>query len=216
MPNSNNVTGQVVEALLHLDSRRVRSLLADLPSASDGLYSLEEVVVPALEYIGRAWQEGRIALSQVYMAGRMCEAAISEVLPPNRQSPEDGPRLAIGVLEDHHALGKRMVKSVLHSAGFQPVDYGQGLRSSELTDMAVRDEIDLLLISCLMLASAVRVEEVVAGLRRAGSPAAVVVGGAPFRLDPGLWKEVGAQAMGGNSTDAVGLVQSWVRGPAWA
>jgi trimethylamine corrinoid protein len=139
-----------------------------------------------------------------------------EVHPPDRSSPGDRPRLAIGVLQDHHALGKRLVKSALHSAGYRPLDYGQGLTGPELADLAVRDEIDLLLISCLMLNSAVRVEEVLAGLRRAGSPAAVVVGGAPFRLDPGLWKEVGAQAMGVNCTDAVGMVAAWSEDRPWA
>ena len=204
------ISRQFVDALLRLDSDVVETLLADLLPQQDGLAPLEDVVVPALEHLGRAWEEGNVSLSQVYMAGRMCEKAVTKMLPADRVRRGEGSRLAIGVLEDHHALGKRMVASALHSSGYEALDYGHGLRPEDFVEMAVRDEIDLLLISCLMLASAVKVEEVVAGLRKAGSPALVVVGGAPFRLEPGLWRTVGAQATGRNSAEAVRIVQTLV------
>ncbi|MBF0249091.1 MAG: cobalamin-binding protein, partial [Alphaproteobacteria bacterium] len=34
----------------------------------------------------------------------------------------------------------------------------------------------------------------------------IFVGGAPFRFDTQLWREVGADAMGFSATDAVGLI----------
>jgi methanogenic corrinoid protein MtbC1 len=210
MQNIDEITQQFVDTLLGLDARRVCALLTELKSGGDGLLPLELVVVPALERIGRAWEEGRVSLSQVYMAGRICEQAMAEMLPADRPSPANQPRLAIGVLLDYHALGKRMVNSALHSAGFHLLDYGHGLRPAQLVEMALRDRIDMLLISCLMLASALRAGEVVTGLRQAGSQTAVVVGGAPFRLEPELWKKVGAQAMGRNSVEAVKIVQSWM------
>jgi methylmalonyl-CoA mutase cobalamin-binding domain/chain len=216
MPNIHEITRQLVEALLRLDSAGVNALLAGLTPREGGPFSLDDVVVPALEQIGQAWEEGRVALSQVYMAGRICERALSEVLPADRPLRGGRPRLAIGVLQDHHALGKRMVKSALHSAGYHVLDFGHGRTAAELVELALRDEIDVLLISCLMLASAVQAAKVVDGLRRAGSSALVVLGGAPFRLSPQLWREVGASAMGRNSADAVGIVQTLAEGKTWA
>ena len=123
-------------------------------------------MVPALESLGRDWERGLASLSQVYMAGRICEQIMSEMLPAGQPSFHSGPRLAIGVLEDHHALGKRMVLSSLHSAGYHVQDYGCGRRAAELVEMALRDQVDVLLVSCLMLASAVHSGEVGGGFAR--------------------------------------------------
>lgn len=209
-------TKNLVDALLRVDSRGAGALIASVPHENADGPAMEDMVVLALEFIGQGWEKGRFSLSQVYMAGRICERAMSEATPQGHAPGDDGPRLAIGVLEDHHALGKRMVLSALRSTGHRLKDYGHGRKASELVEMALRDQIDVLLISCLMLASAVRVGEVVEGLRRVGSRAVVVVGGAPFRLAPQLWKEVGAQAMGRNSAQAVNIIHNLLEEPTWA
>lgn len=203
---------QFMDALLRLDSAEAGLILARARGGKEGLALLDEIVVPALERIGSSWEEGKVALSQVYMAGRICEEILGELAPAAPVAPGQQPRLAIAVLEDHHALGKRMVKSALRAAGHQVADYGAGCRAAQLVELALRDRIEVLLVSCLMLASAVRVRDVVEGLRQAGSQTAVVVGGAPFRLDRQLWREVGAQAMGVSSVEAVSIVQSMTGG----
>lgn len=170
---------------------------------------MEQVMVPVLEEIGLAWEKGGVSLSQVYMAGKICESVVDQHLLKQGEAKKDGPRLAIAVLADHHALGKRMVKSALHSAGYKMLDYGHGCQSRDLCEYVVRDKVDILMISCLMLASALKVEDLVTRLQDAGSNASVVVGGAPFRLEPSLYKKLGAKAMGRNSAEAVGIVQSW-------
>jgi methanogenic corrinoid protein MtbC1 len=57
-----------------------------------------------------------------------------------------------------------------------------------------------------MLRSALRVKKVKQLLEQAGSPAKIIVGGAPFRFDPLLWEEVGADAMGANASEAIKAV----------
>jgi methanogenic corrinoid protein MtbC1 len=191
-------------------------LLNNLSSHGGDLSAVEDVVIPALEYIGLAWEEGRISLSQVYMAGQICERVVEEVLLTTCSSQyEHHPRIAIGVIEDYHALGKRMVISALRSSGYNLLDYGHGLKAADLVEKTLRDHVDILLISCLMLTSAMRVKDVMEGLEKAGSQAVVVVGGAPFRLAPRLWKEVGAQLLGRSSGEAVGIVQMLTESRIW-
>ncbi|MFH1059563.1 MAG: cobalamin-dependent protein [Pseudomonadota bacterium] len=196
-----------ISALLKLDTAQVAAMLGELQAQGDGLASIEALVVPALERIGVDWEEGRLALSQVYMAGKICEDAVAGLLPGNAAHRPEQPRLAIAVVQDHHALGKRIVSSALRAAGYDLLDYGHGLHPQDLVEKARRDQVDVLLVSCLMVSAALRIREVIAGLERAGSHTQVVVGGAPFRLDPLLWQEIGAQARGVNATDAVGIVR---------
>jgi hypothetical protein len=42
---------------------------------------IERVVAPALEHLGLEWEAGTVALSQIYMGGRLCEDLVNELLP---------------------------------------------------------------------------------------------------------------------------------------
>jgi methanogenic corrinoid protein MtbC1 len=123
---------------------------------------------------------------------------------PGRRRP---PRIAIAVLEDHHTLGKRIVYSVLRSGGYSVTDYGSGLTVDQLVDDVVWDRIQILLISTLMLPAALRAKDAIARIREQLPKTRVIVGGAPFLFDPGLWKEVGADAMGHAASETLEIVK---------
>lgn len=191
-------------ALLAVDREAVSaavtaSLRADPPGTV-----LDGLLVPALERVGAAFEAGKASLSQVYMAGRIVEDLVAGLMPPERAAA--GPRVAVAVLEDRHVLGKRMVLAHLRAAGADVRDLGDGLSARELATRAVAEGAAVVMVSTLMLRSALAVADVVAALRADGSRARVVVGGAPFRLDPDLWRHVGADACGRSAADAPDLI----------
>lgn len=205
------VTREFEEALLRLD-RSAASAVLQRAGGPDRVVALEQIVCEALERVGAGWERGEVALSQVYMAGRICEELIDQVLPPGAPERKDQPRMAVAVLEDHHALGKRIVYACLRAAGFELADYGQGLTPEDLLARVRRDGIELLLVSTLMLPAALRVGELVRRVREERLPVRVVVGGAPFLFDEQLWREVGADAMGRNAAEAIALAQRFSGG----
>jgi methanogenic corrinoid protein MtbC1 len=83
-------------------------------------------------------------------------------------------------------------------------------------DEAVRrageDHLRILLISTLMLPSALHVRDLVARLKSASPDVKVVVGGAPFLFDPELWREVRADAMGRSASDASAIIEKLTGG----
>jgi methanogenic corrinoid protein MtbC1 len=174
--------------------------------------AIEAVLVPALDRLGDRWGAGSASLSQVYMAGRYAER-LSDELMPAATPPADALRVGVAVLEDQHLLGKRMVLAHLRAAGLVPIDLGDGLSPATLSARAVAQRIDVLLVSTLMLRAALAVKELVGLLRQQGSAARVVVGGAPFRLDPELWKTTGADACGLVAADAPRLALALGRRP---
>jgi len=209
-----NLAGLVVEfeqALLSLDRLRARSVLMSAPDGATAIELADRVAGPALERVGAGWEEGRVALSQVYMSGRICEELIAEILPPDSPDRRDRPKMAIVVLQDHHLLGKRIVHSALRAAGFEVSDYGR-LDAAELVERVRADDLRILLISTLMLNSALRVKEVRRRLDQAGLAVKIIVGGAPFRFDTYLWRDVGADAMGYTATDAIALINQFTGG----
>jgi len=156
-----------------------------------------------------AWEAGNVALSQVYMSGRFCEELVERVLPPSDPDRKHQPRSAIVVLSDYHMLGKRIVYSVMRASGFELFDYGR-MDVDELVERALADKVRVLMISVLILPSALNVREVCARLKAADAGIKVIVGGAPFHFDAQLWQEVGADAMGHSAADAVSIVGRWM------
>jgi len=170
---------------------------------------LEKLIIPALERIGEGWKQGRVALSQVYMSGRICEELVDTILPPGDPARKDQQNIAITTLEDYHLLGKRIIYSALRASGFELRDYGR----TEVDELCLRikdDRIRVLLISTLMLPSALRVKDLRVRLKElipgTGDHVKIIVGGAPFRFDDQLWREIGADAVGGNAFDAVNII----------
>lgn len=199
-------------ALLAMDRVGARSALTAATGAGSLMAVTEGVVAPALERIGDAWAGGDIALAQLYMAGRIAEEVVTAILPATYSDPSRPPAIAIAVLEDHHALGKRLVLSSLRASGHTVTDYGHGVPVDTVLERCRRERPRILLLSTLMLPSALAVRRVVDGLARLDPHPVVVVGGAPFRLDAELWREVGADAMGLDSSDAVALVDRFLGG----
>lgn len=196
------------QALASLDKVRADALFQAALKESPPIQVVERLMVPALEYIGQEWHDGNIALSQIYMGGRFCEDLVERVLPPSDPARKNQPPSAIVVLNDYHLLGKRIVYAVMRASGFELFDYGR-MDVAQLTERVQADGVEVLMISVLMLPSALKVREVREAL---GSDIKILVGGAPFLFDEELWREVGADAMGRHAADAVRTVQNWMGG----
>ncbi len=201
-------------ALLSLDRAEVGATFAAIagPDTIDRVTLADSVIAPALLSIGQAWDEGSAALSQVYMAGRLVEEALERHLPAAPPRP-GAPRIGVAVLEDHHSLGKRIVCAVLNSAGYDVRDLGSGLDAVTLVDRALEQQVDLLMVSVLMLNRALRVSLVRQQLsERDAHHVTLVVGGAPFVHDPELYRRVGADRCGRSAADALRIAAAYEGG----
>lgn len=203
---------EMQNALLAVDRVKAGRIVKETCKAGSPFVCLETLLVPALEEVGRRWESGDVALSQVYMSGRICEEIVEAMLPKGDPRRIDQPKMAIAVLEDHHTLGKRIVISVLRAGGFEVTDYGQGVTAEDLAKQVTRDNVKILLISTLMLPAALRAKVAITLIKKDLPGTKVIVGGAPFTFDSQLWKEVGADAMGHTASDTLALVKGMTGG----
>jgi len=206
-----NIVSLLEKALLSLDKQRLNDLISKVNVKESSIDIIEKYLVPALEKIGIGWQKGSVALSQIYMSGRICEEIVEKILPAKSPDRKNQPTMAIAVLEDYHLLGKRIVYSVLRSSGFELIDYGRK-NVNDLINHAIEDNVMILLISTLMLPSALRIKEVRKKFNQLNKNIKIIVGGAPFIFDTELWKEVDADAMGINASESVKLISNIVGG----
>ncbi|MBI2416486.1 MAG: cobalamin B12-binding domain-containing protein [Ignavibacteriales bacterium] len=191
-------------ALLLVDRSEVERIFIESLEMGSPIQIATELVTKALERIGCAWEQGNLSLSQVYMSGILCEELIDKILPPMSLERRNRPQIAIAVFEDFHVLGKRIIYSTLRATGFELMDLGSGLNAKAIIEKVAENNIKILLLSVLMLPSALKIKHLIEQL--SNSDVKIIVGGAPFRLDKELWKEVGAYAMGKDSSEAITIV----------
>lgn len=204
------IAEQFEHALVTVDRVSAQQMLQDAFQQSGYTDTIDRVLTPALEHIGEQWESGQIALSQVYMSGVICEELVSGQIPQQIPDHSGLPSMAIVTFEDYHALGKRLVSSILHAHGLPVKDFGVGIHTETLVRMVKEHGTKVLLISTLMFPSALHVADVREQLELAGYEVKIVVGGAPFRFDDQLWQQVGADAMGRTAADAVKIIKQLV------
>jgi methanogenic corrinoid protein MtbC1 len=206
-----DLVNDFMKALLSLDRLKTKEMLREYTHQTTPINFVENIVVVALERIGKEWQKGNIALSQVYMGGRICEDLVDEILPPDAPDRKGQPRMAICVLSDHHKLGKTIVYSLLRASGFDLLDFGT-MEVDELVERVKKEKIKILLISVLMLPSALKIKKVKERFADQELDVKIIVGGAPFRLDNQLWQEVGADAMCDTASESVSTINKIIGG----
>ncbi len=199
-----------LEALLSSDRIRAADIAGQACPTAETLPDLEELISHSLERIGEDWETGACALAQIYMAGIICEEILAQAPIAQERIPHPFPRMAIGVLMDHHSLGKKLVLSVIRATGYEILDFGCGLSVEELVERTLAEKVEVLLVSTLMYPSALRIRLVRERLGQVGCHPFLIVGGAPFRLDRDLWRRVGADADGGNATGIVDVLRETV------
>jgi len=195
-----------VEALLSVDRRAAQRIFERARAEATVIDVVEGLIVPALETVGDDWQQGAASLSQVYMGARICHTLVESAMLPQEAVRDVQPRLAVAVLGDGHSLGKQLVLLSLRSGGYRVLDLGAQRTPEELVAACVEHDIQILFISVLMLPAALRVAELRAALADAGRLTKLVVGGAPFRFDANLWREVGADSFGYSASHATRIV----------
>jgi methanogenic corrinoid protein MtbC1 len=107
-------------------------------------------------------------------------------------------------------MGKRIIYATLRANGIELLDLGGGLTAEKIVDIVQKENIKILLLSVLMLPSAMRMKTLIQKLE--DKDVKVVVGGAPFRFDEALVEEIGAHYYGKDSAEALEIVNSLMEG----
>ncbi len=201
----------MTEALIDLDVDRVKTIFTSLFKGNIGsIEGNESILIEAQKQIGDLWEKGDLALSQVYMAGKICDNLISEIVSSEPPSQSKVMPIYTVVLEDFHVLGEKMLISILRMAGYTVIDYGYGISSDSLIQSIKKDKCEILMVSTLMLHSALKIKQLKDKLIELHLNTKLIVGGAPFNIDPMLWKTVGADATASTASKSIELLQQFM------
>jgi methanogenic corrinoid protein MtbC1 len=176
-----------------------------------------DVVMPSLEMMVTSISETFDAnLAQHFMAAQIAEHVTDEMIAKFRQAPELRGHVVIGTSPgDFHGLGKRIVTGCLRSNMIGVIDLGLNVEAERFVDEAVDKNCQVIAVSSMMVHTAMA-EGGCRGVRRLlrerhlENRIKIIVGGAPYRHDPELYKQVGADAFAANGIAAGGIVRQLI------
>ncbi len=199
-----------LRAMLDIDSRQATRIIEE--ALDDGI-SARDVIIKildvAMNQLGELQAEKQVVLAQVYMAAQMAEAALNRLLPLLDTKPTTYGTIVLGnILGDNHALGRKTVGIFLRVAGYEVHDLGISVPLEKFVTTAKETNAEIIGISALLLHTAKQIKGLRPMLEADGlDHVKLLVGGAPFNLDPGLYRRLGADATAPNAADAVRVVR---------
>jgi 5-methyltetrahydrofolate--homocysteine methyltransferase len=181
--------------------KRVEAALENSASPMEIIQRLREGV----DIVGRKYQAQEYFLSELIMVGVMAEEAIGLLRPRLAASSTDMPgRIVIGTVKgDIHDIGKKLVSTMLMSAGFDIVDIGVDVPAEDFITAAKNNNPKIVAMSCLLTNAMDEMGRVVAALDNAGlrSSLRVLIGGRPISEE--FAQEIGADGYGADAVEAV-------------
>lgn len=156
------------------------SIAEQLVKKNDPLEVVNTQIIPALDIVGKGFENKTVFLPQLLMSADAAKMAFESVKAALSSSDrtEKGTIILATVKGDIHDIGKNIVKVLLSNYGFNVIDLGKDVPPEKIRDCAVENSIKLVGLSALMTTTVPSMEETIKLLRKDCPGTKVVVGGA--------------------------------------
>ena len=187
---------------------RAAAVTAELLKTEDSMKIVNEEIIPALDTVGKGFEEGRIYLPGLLLSAETARVAFEAIKSSmTAASVKRSLSIVIATVKgDVHDIGKNIVKLLLENYGFNVTDLGKDVPSCEIVRAAKELRADVVALSALMTTTVPAMEETVRMLRAELPSAKVIVGGAVLNED--YAKKIGADFYGKDAMAAVRYAES--------
>ena len=186
----------------------------ELIKTVEPLTIINEQMVPALDSVGKGYEEGEIFLPQLLMsaeAAKIAFAVLKENMTDDNNADTKKEKIILATVEgDIHDIGKNIVKVLLENYGFEVIDLGKDVPSEVIAEAAVREDVNLVGLSALMTTTVGGMEETIKVLRNIKPGCKIMVGGAVLTQE--YADMIGADFYGKDAMQAVYYAQKFLKG----
>lgn len=178
-----------------------------LAGGCDPLDIMNGRIIPALDEVGRRFEDGSFFLPQLMAsaeaakAGFDCIRAASDAAQEAAAARSCGPIVLATVKGDIHDIGKNIVAMLLANYGYEVIDLGRDVEPQAVVDAVREHDAAAVGLSALMTTTLGAMERTIALLRQSGCDVPVFVGGAV--LDERYASMVGADYYAKDAAEAV-------------
>ncbi len=144
-------------------------------------------LVPALDTVGKGFEEGSVFLPQLLMSAEAAKeafAVLKEAMEKTGLSEERKEKIVLATVKgDIHDIGKNIVKVLLENYSFDVIDLGKDVEPEAVVAAVKEHHVRLAGLSALMTTTVTSMEETIRLLRKEAPECKVMVGGAVLNQD---------------------------------
>ncbi len=189
---------------------KAASLTAELIASVPPLDVVQNEIIPALNTVGRGFEQKTVYLPQLLMSAEAAKCAFecikNAMSASNTQTESHGCIVLATVHGDIHDIGKNIVKLLLENYGFDVVDLGKDVPAIAVLDAVKKHRAPLLGLSALMTTTVPSMEETIALIHSEAPFCKVMVGGAVLTQD--YADRIGADKYASDAMEGVRYAQS--------
>lgn len=194
--------GDLIYAIVKGLSDAARTEAEKLCQTREALEVINQYIVPALDQVGKGFEQKTVFLPQLLLSAEAAKAAFEQVKEHITVSGEEKyPVILATVKGDIHDIGKNIVKVLLESYGFPVIDLGRDVAPERIVQEAKQRNVPLVGLSALMTTTVGAMEETIKLLRRDAPNCKVVVGGAVLTED--FARQIGADKYAADAMETV-------------
>lgn len=186
------------------------SLTAELLQTTSPIDIVEKEIVPALDRVGKAYEEKRAYLPQLLMSADGAKAAFEKIKTHMANSGKRQVGKCKVVLAtvhgDIHDIGKNIVGTLLENYGFDVVDLGRDVPPETVVEATLKWNAPIVGLSALMTTTLPSMEKTIAMLRERAPHVKIMVGGAVLTEE--YAKKIGADGYGKDAMASVRYAES--------
>ncbi len=194
------------------DVEGLAELVLDQVAALGALPVYERLLQPALEEVGRRWENDELTVADEHLVTALTEQVLTRV----RRKSTSGPIAVVACTPgNEHRVGAMMVSDALGSAGWNPMLLGARTPFEDLAALCAARGVQLVALS-------VGIEEELGVLApqlerlrlRVGPDMHVIVGGGALRRQPG-WHAPDGMSVCTSVVDLPGIAREFLPVPVW-
>ena len=184
--SSSSQTASGVTTLRDAIIKGMKDLAAEITKkrleGEKGLDIVQSDVIPALDTVGRGFEEKKVYLPSLLMSAEAAKASFEEIKAQfSKENVENSTKcdfVLATVKGDIHDIGKNIVKLLLENYGYRVHDLGRDVPPEAVVERVLEVRAPLVGLSALMTTTVGAMEETVRLLRKNAPSCKIVVGGA--------------------------------------
>lgn len=169
---------------------------------------IDTMLIPAINEVGRLFDQNIYFLPQLISSAETMETAI-EYLEPMLEKKGDGKETATIVMAtvegDIHDIGKNLVVLMLKNYGYRVIDLGKDVPADVIIETAKKENAKIIGLSALMTTTMMQMKVVVDMVKEHNLDVKVIIGGAV--ITQSFADEIGAHGYSKDAQEAVQVVK---------
>ena len=159
---------------------KAAELTSQLLATVDPLEIIQGEIIPALDIVGKGFEEKRVYLPQLLMAAEAAKASFEKIKETmsTDSAASKYPIVIATVHGDIHDIGKNIVRLLLENYGFEVIDLGKDVAPQDILDAVIKHHAPAAGLSALMTTTVPAMKETIELLNEKAPWCKVVVGGA--------------------------------------